>query len=303
MPHSIRIHQQPVYIVAYLTLTALLGVFTTNTVQAKTVIYKNVTEFKWVAEKILEQTEKRQGTNLVVFDIDDTLLESESFFGGDTWYNWQRGRPVLDQKGDTIQIESGDVISCIFSKLGTLYELGNYKVIESSAPNTIAQLQQMFDTMALTSRSPNYRPGTERELNDAGISFEKEHLLSSNLALVYDFSDAVNKPPRPISYSKGIVMSTGLNKGRVLKDLLKRINRSYKNIFFIDDGQHNVDNMNKEYIKDPDTHVSIFHYTRIPKQASVEKIEKARHANKKFNEFISTAFPSRSQDFANRKCN
>ena len=302
MIYSSLNHQALFYAFRYLTCIALLALLTPNTVHAKTVIYEGVTEFEWVAKKIRKETESRLGSTLVVFDIDDTLLESKNFFGSDIWYNWQRGRSVLDQNGNSIQIESEDVMLCIHAKLGTLYELSNFKVTDSKTPDTITKLQQMFDTMALTSRSPDYRPGTERELRDAGISFKHEHLMSPHLALVYDFSDSVDGSPRPISYSNGIVMSTGLNKGRVLRDLLRRIDRSYTNIFFIDDGRHNVDNMKEEYSDNPDTHVSIFHYTRVPKATSAEKIAKAREASREFNEFIRAAFPDRFQEFAKNKC-
>ena len=60
--------------------------------------------------------------------------------------------------------------------------------------------------------------------------------------------------------------------------------------------------MKKEYSDDPDTHVWIFHYTRVPKAASIEKIEKAREASKEFNEFIRAAFPDRFQEFAKNRC-
>ena len=302
MVHLHLVHQRFFYYVTCLTCVLVLAVVSPTNGHAKTTIYEEVTEFDWIAEKIREQAKRNHGNSLVVFDIDDTLLESEIFFGGDTWYNWQRGQLISDQEGNSIQIKSEDVMSCIFAKLGTLYELGNYKVTDSNAPKSIAELQQVFDTMALTSRSPDYRPGTERELKDAGISFEQQHLLLSDLALVYDFSDSADSSPRPISYSKGIVMSTGLNKGRVLRDLLRRVNRSYTNVFFIDDARHNVDQMNEEYSGDPDTHVQIFHYTRVSKTASIEKLQKARQAGRELMEFITIAFPSRAEEFANRKC-
>ena len=282
--------------------TFVILCFTAEAMSKSTVI-DNVKDLS-VVETRIDQEQASMSNNilntvLVVFDIDDTLLESDNFFGGDTWYNWQRGRTLVDIEGKPITIDEKDKISCLFSKLGTLYELGTYHPTEAGAVALVANLQSQFDLIALTSRSPDYRGGTERELKRAGYKFKAAHLLDKSKALAYLFNDGKNT--RPVSYQNGIVMSTGLNKGEVLDDLLNRINRTYSAIYFIDDSRKNVDNMHQKWEK-ASTKMTIFHYTGVDKHISSEDIKQGNDAGIALDKLMNTAFPDRGRRFSEGKC-
>ena len=236
---------------------------------------------------------------LVVFDIDDTLLESTGFFAGDTWYNWQRGRSIKHENGSSMTIADADRLSCLFGKLGAFYEFGRYKPTETDAAAIVSRLQSRYAVMALTSRAPGYRSGTERELKRANMDFSKSHLLTVPNALVYDLNDGSST--RSVSYVNGIVMSTGLDKGIVLKDLLGRIKKSYDAIFFIDDGVHNVNDMDDAW-KGEKTYVGIYHYTGVDKTISDSDIQQSRNANVALDTFLQIAFPDRYSDFSADMC-
>jgi hypothetical protein len=107
---------------------------------------------------------------LVIFDIDDTLLESRRFYGGDTWYNWQRGRPVMHESGSEIRIAEEDKVACIFSQLTLLYELGHYEPVEPDAVEIFNRVASQHDVLLLTSRSPAYRPGSRCRPTTHGAS-------------------------------------------------------------------------------------------------------------------------------------
>ena len=64
---------------------------------------------------------------LIVFDIDDTLLTSETFFGSDHWYEWQRG------------LKKGDVgyVPCKFDVIALNYEMGTQRVVEPEAVDIV----------------------------------------------------------------------------------------------------------------------------------------------------------------------
>lgn len=265
---------------------------------AKSTIIDNVSTLKTVQHSIDKHAAKEKGEILVVFDIDDTLLESDSFVGGDTWYNWQRGKTLKSTGTGEITIDDVDKVTCLFSKLGMLYELGTYHATEPKAADFVKHLAK-FDLMALTSRSPDYRGGTERELKRAGFDFENAHLLSKSNALAYDFFDGNNT--RPVSYQNGIIMSTGLNKGEVLIDLLDKIGHHYAAIFFVDDSRKNVTDMEKSW-KDRSTELRIFHYTGVDKRISPENVHQAKVSRDALNTFISSAFPIRAENFTAGSC-
>lgn len=248
---------------------------------------------------LVNYANQNPGNLLVVFDIDDTLLEANSFVGSDRWYNWQRGREMERTEGGKVTISDGDKYACLFSKLGVLYEIGAYHVTEEDAAIVVSTLQRKFDVMALTSRSPDYRAGTERELQRASISFSGSHLLPESSALAYNFNDGGST--RPVSYQNGVVMSTGLNKGVVLEDLLNRLNKHYASIFFIDDSLKNVQNMQNRW-EDKGTMVKIFHYLGVDKRISTKDISQSRESKSQFNAFLASAFPNRYAAFSEGVC-
>ena len=122
---------------------------------AKSLPFDNVQSLETVESTIVKRVNEDSASVLVVFDIDDTLLESNSFIGSDTWYNWQRGRDIEKVEGGTTRIDKNDKFSCLFSKLGVLYEIGIYHATEANAASIVSQIQEKFDVVALTSRSPD----------------------------------------------------------------------------------------------------------------------------------------------------
>ena len=266
---------------------------------AKSLPFDKVQSLGTVQSSITERVSDNSASVLVVFDIDDTLLESNSFIGSDTWYNWQRGRDIEKVEGGTTRIDKNDQYSCLFSKLGVLYEIGVYHATEDDAASIVAQLQEKFDVVALTSRSPDYRAGTERELARANFEFARSHLLPQSHSLAYDLNDGSST--RPVSYEDGIIMSTGLNKGVVLEDILQRLGRTYTTIFFIDDSKINISNMSDVWTE-KDTLMVTFHYTGVEKKISEEDIRQSRKSQAAFNAFLEIAFPDRFTMLSEGNC-
>lgn len=284
------------YLFASLIATSISFILVAN---AKSTVYENVKHLTQFENEVTEYTSKHSGKVLMVYDIDDTLMETSSFFGGDTWYNWQRGRSITHKNGETVTINTESVLSCPFSKMGVFFDLGESHPVEKTTVETVNKLQQKFDTLVLTSRSPDYRSGTQRILKGAGFNFVEASLLPKDHALYYKFNDGKNA--RPLSYANGVVMSSGLNKGRVLRDILTRTNKNYDAVFFLDDSYHNIENMKNEWQKD-ETELFIFHYTHVEKVISNQDVELNNRSKQTFNTFIETAFPNRYKAFNEGKC-
>ncbi|AYA66088.1 DUF2608 domain-containing protein [Alteromonas sp. RKMC-009] len=229
---------------------------------------------------------------LIVSDIDNTLLTSASDLGGDIWYQWQRGKldvkPTLAQK-----------VSCLFEDtIGMLYELNPMTVTDPLVPEIVASWQLAGNTvMALTSRDPRYRSATERELKSNGIELGQSALTLENGVM----PEYRHQMDRELTYSQGVMMTTGMDKGKMLHWILDKTGRHFDAVIFIDDSRKNIDNMYTAW-KDGNTDMDIFYYT------SVEDARIARHgtvltqaqADKmaadydKLNKTLLDVFPGRS---------
>ena len=231
---------------------------------------------------------------LIVADIDNTLLTSATALGGDIWYQWQRGKlavkPTPEQQ-----------VSCLFEDtISLLYELAPMKLTEPQVPVLLNNWQEAGNTLLLlTSRAPKNRPATERELLRHGIDISQAALTPvDNANPVYR-----QKLEREMSYSRGLMMTTGMNKGTMLKWLLNTTERQFNAIVFVDDSHTNIENMDNAW-QQHNTDMRIFHYThveaeRIKLQEQVlTEVQAERMASDyaRLMATINTVFPDRSNN-------
>jgi len=245
----------------YISLTTVLvtilvtGCATQSQIKQSSVNIQQAISFSEVNDTVSILNERHGADNvLIVLDIDNTVLTSSVDLGGDIWYQWQTGK--LDVKPAVAQ-----KVKCLFEdSIGLLYELNPMVLTEKEVPSMIESWQYNGNTVfALTSRAPKYRAATERELLNKNINFEKSALSSigkepPTLRLVTE---------RELSYMKGIMMTSGMNKGEMLQYLLDRTQRDFDAIVFVDDSKKNVDNVFAQYTNTDNVEMIIFHYTKI----------------------------------------
>jgi hypothetical protein len=216
-----------------------------------------VVDFKAVDIAIQEKFLQYGPENvLVVLDIDNTLLTSDTDLGSDTWYQWQNGelgiKPAPEQKLSE---------RCLYGEaIGLLFELGTMSLTDSLLPGYIKSWQNAGGTVfTLTSRSPDYRAATERELERNHI-----HLSASGITTIdgNDLSFRYNLK-REISYMDGIMMTTGQDKGEMLDHILGRSGRTFKAIIFADDTPKNIQAVKSHYSEFDNAELILFNYTRI----------------------------------------
>ena len=211
-----------------------------------------------VIDKTIDDMVREYGAEnvLVVMDIDNTILTSDTDLGSDIWYQWQRGE--LDTKPAEDQKLSSD---CLFGEaIGLLYELGTMSITDSLLPGYVESWQADGITVfALTSRSPNYRAATVRELRRNYINLgETELRYADGRELFLDTTLA-----RDLSYFNGIMMTSGMNKGDMLSFILKISGRSFKAIIFVDDTRKNIDHVKANSAAYHCEEVVLFHYNKI----------------------------------------
>jgi len=196
---------------------------------------------------------------LVVFDIDNTLLQMDGDLGSDQWFQWQTG---------LLETTNAAKVAADFSGLlrvqGLLFTVGTMSPPGGKAQvQTALEIRQRFPTIVLTARGCTYEPGksssfrdaTHRELKRNGYEFESSAIepkagyggafepYDAQSIAKLGLTDAekkqmkVSDKPSRTCYNNGTFMTSGQHKGLMLRTLLQKtgnLNR-FKAILAVDD--------------------------------------------------------------------
>lgn len=214
---------------------------------------------KEVYEFVINQTAKediKPEDVLVVYDIDNTLLRMRQNFGSDQWFNWQ---------SNCLKIKCPELIAKDFQDLIDLqyeiFTMAKMDPTEDYAPQAVRSLQEKgFSVIALTSRGPESRNATERELKRNDYDFSPSFFGES---IATSFIPTGQK--RIASYQNGVFMTSGMHKGQMLKYLLDRFQKHYKFIVFIDDHKKHTDRVFDEFFN-MNSNIYTFRYGREDKK-------------------------------------
>ncbi len=193
----------------------------------------NIIEHKHI-EEILPyiKTLTDQKNTLVLFDIDDVLINPKTQFGGFRW--WSKKLNELTTSG--IPLEKA------LAKLDDFYVKIQppltYSFIEPSTPSVFNAIQKTEATiMGLTGRPEGSSLLTHKQLEDLGIHFGSHD---------------------------SIIFCNGGCKGNALNTILTRMNYQPKQIIFIDDVEKNLTDVQEMLQKTrPNTNFLGIHYTHI----------------------------------------
>jgi hypothetical protein len=187
---------------------------------------------------------------LLVLDIDNTLLAMNHDLGSDQWFEWQRY--LLDQRprSDDLVVNS---LEELLEAQGLLYSLGRMHPPQRDLPTIMSRLQgRGIHTLVLTSRGPEFRAATERELRRNGYDFASTSLPVRNLPggsyLPYDLhdleADGLTRQeatafglgePKPVTYENGIYMTAGQPKGAMILAMLHHADAEIRAVVYADD--------------------------------------------------------------------
>ena len=228
-----------------------------------------------VTDRVKAEIDQHGAKNvLLVVDVDNTTLAMDQPLGSDQWYGWQYDFIFRNAES---KFRIAKDLNELLQIQGTLFALGGMHPPEPEQPQMIAEIQNAgCCTIVLTSRGPEFRNATERELIRNGYDFNDSALEIIEPArgrfLPYDKArpnthglskqelDTL-RDPRPVSYSQGIFMTAGQNKGYMLRTLLARSPRTFKAIVFADDHDKHTGRMAKAF-KDSGITTACFHYIR-----------------------------------------
>lgn len=185
------------------------------------------------------------GAVLLVFDVDNTLLKSSASLGSDQWYGWQDELLKRAATGSP----SPYLVACdgqgLLAVQGILFEIGSMVPADPRTPDVIRRLQgQGFKVMALTSRGTDLRDATLRELRRNGYD-----LGAAAPGAARPATFTFRAEDRPVSYSDGLFLSAGQDKGRMLASFLAQLGpeQGTKGLIFVDDSPGKVSQVEEAF--------------------------------------------------------
>lgn len=222
---------------------------------------------------------------LLVLDLDNTLLAMDSPLGSDQWFEWQKYLLEHEPQSELLVAKS---FAGLLAAQGLLYNLQPMHPPQENLPRLLRRVQQLgVRTVVLTSRGPEFRDATERELKRNGYDLAKSAIevkrlprgeflpfhpdrphedgLTQEEIAKYDLSD-----PRPISFEDGIMMTAGQHKGAMLLTLLHDAEHDIDAVVYDDDNIRHVANVYAAVLA-RDKEISAFHYTR--EEANVKQFQ------------------------------
>lgn len=170
---------------------------------------------------------------LIVFDIDNTLIEPVQELGNDQWF-YHRLKELEDQ-GRT----SHDALGQTLREWHAMQNLTEVRLVEAGTDEIVRDLQSKeYMIIGLTTRGFQLDECTVHQLKSVSV----------NLALNAPTQDHVyfQNPKKGVLFSDGILFTQATNKGKALKRFMDELNIKPKNIVFINDKAthlHDVEDM------------------------------------------------------------
>ena len=200
---------------------------------------------------LAEQTGKERV--LMVFDIDNTLLAMEQGLGADQWYEWQKDLANNDRCSE-------QNVGNRFAVQGAVFFASAMRPTQDDAAQQVKTIQENgIPVIALTSRGPDYRLQTFRELRRNGYNFAHSAIGPAG---------ADNLPFIPVEngrlsrYEDGVFMTSGQHKGQMLYALLQKTDTAMPAVIVMaDDKQKNLDAV-KETFSAMEVPVHAWRYSR-----------------------------------------
>jgi len=211
---------------------------------------------------------------LLALDIDNTVMSMDGDLGSDHWFEWQNYLLVNEPDSPYLVAKNFDGL---LEAQAILYNRRHMHPTQDNEPDLIARLQKRgIATILLTSRGPDFRGPTERELKRCGYDIAATALSVSGVPkgkyLAYDPAhpeksgltrEEITKyklaQPKEVTYANGIFMTAGQHKGIMLLTLLKKAERDIKAIVYVDDNVKHVGNVFSAAVA-RDIEISSFHF-------------------------------------------
>lgn len=169
-------------------------------------------------------------TTLLVFDLDNTLIEPHGLIGSDQWFTHMMGNhPHIHY------LDAAQKVVPLYHEIRKKIPV---KLVEDISADIIRTAQERgFRAVGLTLQGEGLSDATIARLQEVSIHFKHSFPLSRTQHL---------NLPHPCLYKEGIVFCSGKNdKGSALIALLKESAYKPLTIIFVDDKEHHLQAVEK----------------------------------------------------------
>lgn len=182
------------------------------------------------SKKIVDVLNHADQKTLVIFDIDNTLVETVQEFGSLAWHANMTKK--LRSKG-TEYFQAMQKTCAAFAEIENLV---SFKTIEPETLEVVKTLnQQNIPNMVLTKRMFSTKRSVVKQLRSTGLEFSQNTIHDKEI-----------KFTELRGFAEGILYSgLGDDKGECLLSLFEKINYTAEKILFIDDERHHVEEFYK----------------------------------------------------------
>lgn len=203
--------------------------------------------------------EQQEQSSLILFDLDNTLMETAQTLGTDQWFDKQYEQRV--QCGETAAQALGNILPLYHE----VQRVTSVNIIEESTPNVINELRiQGHMVIGFTARGHVLEEATRQQLKSIGINFAVAFDHKHHIQLLEE-SD--------LFFDRGVVYCGGQNKGFCLPHVLTYLRNEFSQIpdsmLFIDDKIKNVQAVVKK-AQELNLQCTGFHFTRLANKLSVD---------------------------------
>jgi hypothetical protein len=157
---------------------------------------------------------------LVMFDVDNTLIEPKTTLGGVPWFDYMMDK--FQKQG----LSEPEAIEKVYTAWMELQYIISVKPVEEQTPLVIKQLhERKVKTMGLTARGFMLAEKTDEQLASVGISLADDTIFQEEIIFT-----------QHTGFYKGVLsIQSHTDKGEWVTTFLERINYSPKKVVFVDD--------------------------------------------------------------------
>ena len=177
--------------------------------------------------KILEMNHMHSLTNyiqegdLIIFDIDNTIMEPTQELGSDQWFRHRISFHVRKGK------DASDALEKALAEWEAVQNITDVKLVEDSIATFIQDLQkQNHLVMGLTTRGISLATRTFYQLQSLNVDLEKTCFTQQEIPFLNEHT---------VLLRKGVLFTSGTHKGKALFKLLDLADCHPKRIIFIND--------------------------------------------------------------------
>ena len=163
---------------------------------------------------------------LLIFDLDNTIMEPKQQLGTDQWFYYTIQRRIKQGMDKTEALEE------TLSHWMALQNITEVQLCQEGCQQVIAQLQEKnIPIMGLTTRGLGLSQCTIRQLKSLGVDLSKTAPSQSE-------HFALN--PRSVLYRGGILFTAGTNKGTAFEKIIKDMGYTVRKVVFINDKRSHI---------------------------------------------------------------